>query len=73
MKAISLCHNVTPVLETGENGGENEAVFLNESDDENTVIFQQGSGERRTTVSYQASSPDEVSLHGNHCDSDKMM
>ena len=71
VKAISLCHNVTPVLETEEGGGadslpgegEGEDVNISDSDDEATVIFRRGAEKKsRPTVSYQASSPDEVSL-----------
>ena len=46
VKAIALCHNVTPVYEEGE--GEEEC--------EETEADQQN----QQSVSYQASSPDEV-------------
>ena len=58
---------MTPVLESNEGGGgvegEGDEVDLDNSDEEDAVIFQRGSSEiSRPTVSYQASSPDEVSL-----------
>ena len=67
VKAIALCHNVTPVLEEmGEGssfGGEEEEAVVNDSDEEATVIFQRGNGTSKPTISYQASSPDEVRVY----------
>lgn len=50
VRAIALCHNVTPVYEQGATQN-SEAAMAPEADQH---IHQ--------TVSYQASSPDEVSL-----------
>ena len=61
MKALALCHNVTPVIEEeeeeeeGEEGEGREGVKM---EDEEIVIFQSNRSSRR--ISYQASSPDEV-------------
>ena len=61
MKALALCHNVTPVVEEereeGEGGGEGERVKLGE---EEVVIFESNSTSSSRKISYQASSPDEV-------------
>ena len=62
VKALALCHNVTPVLEqTGEEGvqaGDQNTVNVQ---GEEVVIFQKcGVTPRR--ISYQASSPDEVGV-----------
>ncbi|XP_050993152.1 probable phospholipid-transporting ATPase IIB isoform X1 [Labeo rohita] len=51
VKAIALCHNVTPVYESRVNGASTEP--------ENTEADQDFSDNNRT---YQASSPDEVAL-----------
>lgn len=73
MKALTLCHNVSPIKEeeevwsrhgkagldgdSGEEGGENGEAVLFEKDG---IIFQRQGDEGGTKVSYQASSPDEV-------------
>ncbi|KTG02081.1 hypothetical protein cypCar_00040131, partial [Cyprinus carpio] len=54
VKAIALCHNVTPVYESRVNGASTEP--------ERTEADQDFSDDNRT---YQASSPDEVALV--HC------
>ncbi|XP_057210983.1 probable phospholipid-transporting ATPase IIB isoform X1 [Triplophysa rosa] len=51
VKAIALCHNVTPVYESRSNGASSEP--------ESTEADQDFSDDNRT---YQASSPDEVTL-----------
>lgn len=60
VKALALCHNVTPVVEEmGESGegGEGEGVNV----DEEVVIFQnKNDPQSLRRISYQASSPDEV-------------
>lgn len=60
VKALVLCHNVTPVVEEmGESGegGEGEGVNV----DEEVVIFQnKNNPPSLRKISYQASSPDEV-------------
>ena len=48
VKALALCHNVTPVMEGGWEG------------DEEKVIFQREDVPQKN-ISYQASSPDEAS------------
>lgn len=61
VRAIAICHNVTPVVEeVGEGeeegeGGRRDGVKV----DEETVIFQRDD-EPQSRISYQASSPDEV-------------
>ena len=61
VKALALCHNVTPVVEEEEEeegeGGEGKRVKM---DDEEVVIFQSNSARSTRKISYQASSPDEV-------------
>ncbi len=53
VKAIALCHNVTPVYESRINGASTEP--------ESTEADQDFSDDNRT---YQASSPDEVRMMG---------
>ncbi len=59
MKALALCHNVTPVMEevederNGNNGGSEEEA------EEDVVIFSKAAASK-SRISYQASSPDEV-------------
>ena len=59
VKALALCHNVTPVTEEGDNKNNatrkpRESVTSGESD------MESGPTEAEKTVTYQASSPDEV-------------
>lgn len=54
VKAIALCHNVTPVYEKKTNERDNPLESQSELDDEYWGA--------KPTVSYQASSPDEVAL-----------
>ena len=54
VRALALCHNVTPVLEERE-GGEELGEEVTVSDE--IVIFDKT---RHPKISYQASSPDEV-------------
>lgn len=75
MKALALCHNVSPVEEEEEEDGKEvwsmngAAARLNgdarDGDDEEAILFekdfQRHGNERGLKVSYQASSPDEVS------------
>ena len=63
MKALALCHNVSPVREEGEGRplppGEEEEE---EEESEEEVLFQQEESSHGVQgISYQASSPDEVS------------
>jgi len=51
VKAIAVCHNVTPVYEAGSDASES-------SEQSDTEVDQQS----QQRVSYQASSPDEVKL-----------
>ncbi len=68
VKALALCHNVTPVVETSTQtgGGANSSHPLTEEEeeeDEKEVIFQSDSRDgsaRSGDITYQASSPDEV-------------
>ena len=60
MKALALCHNVTPVVE-GEGEGEGEGrggIRYDIEDEDGMVTFQEDTQQRK--ISYQASSPDEV-------------
>lgn len=57
MKALVLCHNVTPVIEERAEEREGEGVKM----DEEVVVFQKENFSSSTReISYQASSPDEV-------------
>ena len=66
VKALALCHNVTPVVETsapvavGHSHGVEEEEEEEEVSEEE-VIFQHEEGSDGSGISYQASSPDEVS------------
>uniref|UniRef100_A0A069DX33 Phospholipid-transporting ATPase n=2 Tax=Triatominae TaxID=70999 RepID=A0A069DX33_9HEMI len=59
VKAIALCHNVTPVCERDDLPGESGARSPLESQSE---VDQDYWASRTSNVSYQASSPDEVAL-----------
>ena len=61
VKALALCHNVTPVY---ENVHESAAASLGSIDELATEADQaaMASGSHLGTVTYQASSPDEVAL-----------
>ena len=59
VKALALCHNVTPVVEE-EGGGEERDEREGVKVDEEVVIFQSKSLLKSRKISYQASSPDEV-------------
>ena len=61
MKALALCHNVTPVVEEVEEREEGEEEGEVKMDDEEVVIFHSNSASTSRKISYQASSPDEVS------------
>ena len=52
VKAIAVCHNVTPVYDAGSDSSES-------SEQSDTEVDQQS----QQRVSYQASSPDEVNSH----------
>ena len=72
MKALAVCHNVTPVMETGPSSSSKEATLHlqgdaqdseEEEDEEEEIIFENEGSERKSKgISYQASSPDEVSI-----------
>ena len=61
VKALALCHNVTPVVEDEreeeEEGEGGERVKLEE---EEVVIFHSNTASTSRKISYQAYSPDEV-------------
>ena len=60
--ALAICHNVTPVVEEEEENN-NEEERVETGDDEEVVVFtRDSSGSRSSSISYQASSPDEVSV-----------
>ena len=61
MKALALCHNVTPVVEEVEEKEEGEEEGEVKMDDEEVVIFHSNTASTSRKISYQASSPDEVS------------
>ena len=56
MKALALCHNVTPVVERG--GGEEVEEGWGERDEEQVIFSRDDVSEN--SITYQASSPDEV-------------
>ena len=62
VKAVALCHNVTPVVEgkggNGEGGGVDEEEEKVETEEEVVIFTQETPSESR--MSYQASSPDEA-------------
>ena len=58
MKALALCHNVTPVVEGVSDDIEDEEERVNIEDEGGKVTFQEDTQQRK--ISYQASSPDEV-------------
>ena len=74
MKALALCHNVSPVKEEEEEvwPKHREAEFDGDSEEEamengeavlfekDDIIFQRHGNKKGPKVSYQASSPDEV-------------
>ena len=64
VKALALCHNVTPVLETSAPVAVGHSHGLEEEEEEEVseeeVIFQHEEGSDVSGISYQASSPDEV-------------
>ena len=64
VKALALCHNVTPVEEERVEGEEEEQVEVEvEEEEDELVIFQKECTEQQRVcsgMSYQASSPDEV-------------
>lgn len=58
VKAVALCHNVTPVWETKKDGKQDERGMESQAEaDQHYYAERQGQ-----EVVYQASSPDEVSL-----------
>ncbi|KAL5466772.1 hypothetical protein EMCRGX_G030921 [Ephydatia muelleri] len=59
VKALALCHNVTPVLEAPSEAGDQSNVDVQESE---VVIFQKDVNLAKRHITYQASSPDEVAL-----------
>lgn len=60
VKALALCHNVTPVTEETETDESARVRLESVTSDESDVEGSAGSNNR--TVTYQASSPDEVAL-----------
>ena len=54
VKALALCHNVTPVFEAEDDASAAEA--------EQNAAPAGAAGAAESTVTYQASSPDEVAL-----------
>lgn len=60
VKALALCHNVTPVMEEGEGEGEEEETVIFQREDEEKAIYQGRRSIPERNISYQASSPDEV-------------
>lgn len=56
MKALALCHNVTPVVEKG--GAEEAEEGWGEKDEEQVIFSRDDILE--SSIAYQASSPDEV-------------
>ena len=53
MKALALCHNVTPVVEEVEEEGEKEGEV--KMDDEEVVIFHINTASTSRKIFYQAS------------------
>ena len=60
VKALALCHNVTPVVEEGEREGEGEGEEMVDVEEEKEVVIFQKGYTVQSNRSYQASSPDEV-------------
>ncbi|PFX32310.1 putative phospholipid-transporting ATPase IIB [Stylophora pistillata] len=61
VKALALCHNVTPVTDETENNRESARVRLDSVTSEDSDV-DGGAAWDGTAVKYQASSPDEVAL-----------
>ena len=64
VKALALCHNVTPVSEDTEIDEATRVRMDSVTSDDSDTDGREG-GENRT-VTYQASSPDEVSYFRCH-------
>ena len=64
VKALALCHNVTPVSEDqaamSSPGGSSESASSESSDVELYSLDRSGRAQRNGIITYQASSPDEV-------------
>ena len=60
--AVAICHNVTPVVEEDFSKTENDEEERVEQGDQEVMVFSRDSSGSRCTISYQASSPDEVSV-----------
>ena len=58
VKALALCHNVTPVFEGGDNTVDDEATEADQQQQQNNASLNSPG----QSVTYQASSPDEVAL-----------
>ena len=68
VKALALCHNVTPVEEEeggASNGAPSHLQSSEEEEEEEEVLFENEESCRgKRMISYQASSPDEVRERG---------
>ena len=62
VKALALCHNVTPVTDETENNRQSARVRLDSVTSEDNDV-DGGAARDETDVKYQASSPDEVHDH----------
>ena len=60
VKAIALCHNVSPVTEDLQSHDQDTHDGSLDSEQEEVVLYSKSETSRR--ISYQASSPDEVSM-----------
>ena len=64
VKAIALCHNVTPVKEEvwSEPHPHGQGLEEDEESEEEVLFGWEENSHERLGISYQASSPDEVSI-----------
>ena len=60
VKALALCHNVTPIVEDEREEEEGEGGERVKLEEEEVVIFHSNTASTSRKISYQASSPDEV-------------
>ncbi len=60
VKAIALCHNVSPVLDEDESHDLEDGSCDSGSEQEAVVLYEKDRSNQSGSISYQASSPDEV-------------
>ncbi|XP_064393299.1 probable phospholipid-transporting ATPase IIA isoform X2 [Halichondria panicea] len=62
VKAIALCHNVSPVLDEDESHDLEDGSCDSGSEQEAVVLYEKDRSNQSGSISYQASSPDEIAL-----------